>query len=161
MSQACEGSTDIPPHLSTQFEPVTDPALLNEALGAPNEGELCQGQVYVALEETRIQIYRAWNSTNPGSRLGNWWAFDKPSGRVADYREDYEICYQWSPLDKMVSCTLTPGTKVVVGNGQSAQCSQYLTYPVSAEQQVYIDEAAEAVANCADYDGMFSWEAVE
>jgi len=160
-TQACEGTTALPPHLSTQFKPVDDPALLNKALGAPNEGGLCQGQVYVAEEATQVQIYRAWNSTNPGSRLGNWWAFDEPSGKVADYREDYEICYQWSPLDKMVSCTLSPGAKVVVGNGQSAECSQFLSYPVSASQQVYIDEASEAVTNCADYDGMLTWEQVE
>lgn len=157
----CQGSTALPQPLSAQLEPVNDPTLLNKALGAPNEGGLCQGQVYVVLEETRVPIYRAWNSTNLGSRLGNWWAFEKPSGPVADYREDYEICYQWSPLDKMVSCTLTPGTKVVVGNGQSAQCSEYLTYPVSAEQQIYIEDAADAVADCSDYDGMLMWEPVE
>ena len=160
-AQACEGTTALPEHLSTQFKPVDDPALLSEALGAPNEGGLCQGQVYVAEEATHIQIYRAWNSTNPGSRLGNWWVFNEPSGRVADYREDYEICYQWSPLDKMVSCTLTPGTKVVVGNGQSAQCSEYLTYPVSAKQQVYLENATDAVANCSDFDGALMWEPVE
>lgn len=160
-AHACEGSTALPPNFSAYFEPVDDPTLLNEALGEPNEGELCQGQVYVAEEATQVQIYRAWNSTNPGSRLGHWWAFDEPSGTVASYREDYEICYQWSPLDKMVSCTLTPGTKVVVGNGQSAQCSEYLSYPVSATQQVYIDKAAEAVSDCTDYDGMLTWEPVE
>ena len=157
----CEGSVELPPHLATLFKPIEDTTLLDNALGEPNRGGLCQGQVYVSLEETPVQIYRAWNSTNPGSQFGNWWAFEKPAGAVADYREDYEICYQWSPLDRMVSCTLSPGTKVVVGNGQSAECSQYLTYPVSDKQQVYIEDSASAVIDCTDHIGVLTWEPAE
>ncbi|MVD33254.1 hypothetical protein D6U54_19075, partial [Vibrio cholerae] len=67
--------------------------------------------------------------------------FELPSGYTADYRKNFEICYQWSPLDKLAKCTLKAGTKVVVGNGQSAKCSEYLSYPVSEKQQVFISEA--------------------
>lgn len=157
-SQVCEGSSDLPSVLAVQFEPVQDEQLLNEALGEPEKGKLCQGKVYVSKSDSEVKIYRAWNSTNPNSRYGKWWAFNKPDGSVAQYREDYEICYQWSPLDKMVSCTLKPDTKIVVGNGQSAKCSEYLTYPVSAKQQVYIINASDAVLNCTEYDGVLSWK---
>lgn len=156
--QNCLGSFDLPPTLSTQFEAVDDPALLNEALGEKDQGKLCQGKVYQSKQAAQVKIYRAWNSTNPNSQYGQWWAFNQPAGSISKYRSDYEICYQWSPLDKMVSCTLKPGTKVVVGNGQSATCSQYLTYPVSAKQQVYIVDAEKVVMNCTEYNGVMSWE---
>jgi hypothetical protein len=71
---------------------------------------------------------------------------------------DDEICYQWSPLDKLSGCLLRPGVDVVVGTGQSAKCSEYLSYPVSAAQQVYIKNASSAVSDCRSYDGKFSWE---
>jgi len=154
----CIGSTDLPDDMKGRFERVDDEPLLNQALGEPDKGGLCQGQVYLSKTEVEIPLYRAWNSTNPNSRLGNWWAFDMPAGKVATYRTDYEICYQWSPLDKLETCTLKPGTRVVVGTGQSAQCSQYLSYPVSKAQQIFIDDAAEALADCRSYDGEFSWK---
>ncbi|MFC3152260.1 hypothetical protein ACFOEK_14590 [Litoribrevibacter euphylliae] len=156
--QTCVGSTDLPQVLSTQFSAVTDTALLNDALGEKDQGKLCQGQVYESKENAQVKVFRAWNSTNPNSQYGQWWAFNEPAGSISAYRSDYEICYQWSPLDKMVSCTLKPGTKVVVGNGQSATCSQYLTYPVSAKQQVYIADAENVVMNCTEYNGVMSWE---
>lgn len=155
---ACLGTTELPAALSGQFVAVQDCALLAKAIGQPNAGSLCQGQVYESKGDSRVALFRAWNSTNPGSKLGNWWAFDKPEGRVADYRMGFEICYQWSPLDMLVRCTLKPGTKVVVGTGQSAQCSQYLSYPVSDRQQVYIENAGESVVDCATQDGVFAWQ---
>lgn len=154
----CLGSSDLPENLTNKFEAVDDEALLNETLGEPKAGALCQGQVYQSKEETKVTLYRAWNSTNPNSKFGKWWAFDKPTGEVSKYRSDYEICYQWSPLDKLVSCTLKEGTKVVVGTGQSAECSAYLTYPVSAKQQIYIDDAASSLESCETLNGEFSWK---
>ena len=156
--QACIGEVDLPPELAAQFDPVQDAQLLNEAIGEPEKGKLCQGRVYKSKANTQVTIFRAWNSTNPNSRFGQWWAFDKPSGRISTYRSDYEICYQWSPLDKMVSCTLKPETKIVVGNGQSAWCSEYLTYPVSEAQQIYMSDADNTVTDCVDYDGVMSWQ---
>ena len=154
----CIGSTELPAGLEGQFDKIVDTELLNETLGEADKGKLCQGQVYQSKKEVKVTLFRGWNSTNPYSKMGKWWAWDKPTGSVAKYREDYEICYQWSPLDKLVSCTLEAGQKVVVGTGQSAFCSDYLSYPVSAEQQVYIANASAALSNCTELDGEFSWK---
>lgn len=155
-SPPCVGSTVIAGDLANQFKLVQDSALLAQAIGEPLKGKLCQGTVYESTDE--VTIYRAWNSTNPQSEFGQWWSFQFPSGNTAKYREDYEICYQWSPLDKLVKCTLKAGTKVVVGNGQSAQCSEYLSYPVSPKQQVFITDASDAVESCEGYDSVMSWK---
>lgn len=154
----CIGTTELPDALKSQFEKVQDPQLLQQALGEPEKGKLCQGQVYQSTATAEVTLYRAWNSTNPYSQFGNWWAFEQPVGKVAQYRSDYEICYQWSPLDKLVSCTLQPGTRVVVGNGQSAYCSEYLSYPVSEKQQVFIVDAETVMSECKTYDGVFRWQ---
>ena len=156
--QLCSGNSDLPANLKNMFEPIEDKPLLSEALGSPNKGKLCQGQVYKSKEETQISIYRAWNSTNPNSKLGKWWAFQQPVGKISKYRSEYEICYQWSPLDTLVSCTLKPGVKVVVGTGQSAECSEYLTYSVSEKKQLFIEDASMSVTNCTVFDGEFSWK---
>ncbi|WP_273050719.1 MULTISPECIES: hypothetical protein [Pseudoalteromonas] len=154
--QACLGSTEITGELGDQFVLVQDPDLLSQAIGEPLKGRLCQGAVYQSTDE--VTVYRAWNSTNPRSQLGQWWSFQLPTGSTAKYRENYEICYQWSPLDKLVKCTLKPGTKVVVGNGQSAQCSEYLSYPVSKTQQVFISNASDVVQNCEGFESIISWK---
>jgi len=157
-AQSCLGATTLPENIATHFEPIKDMPLLNEALGAPNKGKLCHGQVYKSKEGSNITLFRAWNSTNPNSKFGKWWAFQEPSGKVSTYRSEYEICYQWSPLDKLVSCTLKPNIKVVVGTGQSAECSEYLTYEVSDKQQIYIEDASLSLTNCTLFDGEFSWK---
>lgn len=158
VSQLCQGDVALPQGLAPHFEATQDPALLKSALGEPEQGKLCQGQVYQSKPDAQVVLFRAWNSTNPNSQFGKWWAFHQPNGKIAAYRADYEICYQWSPLDKLVRCTLKPGTKVVVGNGQSAKCSEYLTYPTSDKQQVYLVDAEDAVTNCTEYDGVMSWQ---
>lgn len=156
----CVGSTQLPDQIAQHFEAIDDTVLLESALGDQNEGKLCQGQVYRSKENSSVVFFRAWNSTNQNSQFGQWWAFNQPAGKVAQYRSDYEICYQWSPLDKLVKCTLKPNTKVVVGTGQSALCSEYLSYAVSAQQQIYIEDASESLMNCTVFDGVFSWKAL-
>ncbi len=156
-AQVCLGSSNLPENLASKFEALDDNQLLYEALGGPSEGKLCQGKAYKSKKDAQITIYRAWNSTNPSSKFGKWWAFQEPSGKISQYRSEYEICYQWSPLDKLVSCTLKSDTKVVVGTGQSATCSKYLTYPVSVKQQIYIDDASISLINCTTFNGEFSW----
>jgi len=151
----CVGNTHVSEALSHSFEPVQDDALLTQSIGEPLKGKLCQGKVYKST--TEVTVYRAWNSTNPQSQFGQWWALKKPAGLIANYRKDYEICYQWSPLDKMAKCTLKAGTKVVIGNGQSATCSAYLTYPVSPEQQVFLLDAVDRVGDCQVFDGVMEW----
>ncbi len=102
------------------------------------------------------------NSTNPGSQLGKWWAAQIPQGKTADYRSDNNICYQWSPLDKMTQCSISAGTKVAIGPGQSAACpGGYVTYPASAEKQIYIANAPEVVIDCVTFDDQFNWHQVQ
>lgn len=156
--QLCLGSTKLPKNIANQFEKIEDTALLNKTLASDQKGMLCQGQVYKSKKDSAIILYRAWNSTNPNSQFGQWWAFNKPTGEIAKYRSDYEICYQWSPLDKLVSCTLKGDTKIVVGTGQSAECSKFLTYSVSDKQQIYIDNAANSLLNCTTFNAEFSWK---
>lgn len=156
----CPGNTDLPDDFAGMFEPIEDEPLLESALDISNKGKLCQGKAYMAKQNVDITIYRAWNSTNPNSRLGQWWSFSRPDGKVSQYRTDFEICYQFSPLDKLTHCNLKEGTKLVVGTGQSVKCSDYLTYPTSATQQIYIEDAQSWLLNCTDYDGLFSWNPI-
>jgi hypothetical protein len=166
---ACLGNTELPPSLAGQFTPVSDPNLLANATAPAGEGKLCHGQVYQAKEGERITVYRAWNSRNAYTRLGSWWAASKPAGKTTDYQNNYEICYIWSPLDKMVQCELKPGTKVVIGTGQSTSCSpphpaqypQTYVLGVSAKKQVYIENSADVVTHCRDFNNQFNWAAAQ
>ena len=153
----CPGNARVPMKCRESFREIVNPDLLKKALGKPNEGKLCQGKVYVVKKD--LTIYRAWNSTNSKSEKGNWWAFNKPKGEISQYRANYEICYQWSPLDKLVTCTLKKGTEVVVGTGQSAECSKYLIYPASESKQIYIDNpTGNILANCTRNVSTFNWQ---
>jgi hypothetical protein len=58
----------------------------------------------------------------------------------------------------LVQCKLKPGTKLVIGPGQSMECSQYLTYAASARQQVFIDHAESALSDCTNAFGVFGWQ---
>lgn len=153
----CAGDMELPVEFSRKFTAVTDPELLAQSIGEPDEGRLCQGQVYVAKQNTQILLFRAWNSTNPGSELGEWWALKSPRGQISQYRSDYQICYQWSPLDKLTLCSLKAGAKVVIGTGQSATCSEYLEYPSSAKKQVYLANADADLFDCSSYNAEFNW----
>ncbi len=153
----CEGDVTIPGEFSDFFIETNNSELLNLALGEPGKGGLCEGKTYQLKDQQTLIVYRAWNSTNPNSRFGAWWAFYQPDGKVSQYREDYEICYQWSPLDKLVQCQLKPGTQVAIGTGQSAVCSEYLEYPPSDKLQIYLPNAEASVENCTVFDGELSW----
>jgi hypothetical protein len=160
----CLGISDLRASLANKFQPIQDEQLLGEALGKAERDKLCQGQVYKSKADSQIVLFRAWNSTNPNGKFGKWWTFQRPTGRISTYRSDYEVCYQWSPLDKLVRCTpkpdmkLKPDMKIVVGTGQSAECLEYLTYLVSDKQQIYIGDASTSVTSCSVYDGEFSWK---
>lgn len=155
--QPCKGDIRLPETLAADFEAIDDPALLAQSLGSPDAGSLCQGQVYRAKTGTAVRVHRAWNSTSAKSERGHWWVFERPAGSISDYRDDFAICYEFSPLDRLVSCTVKPGATLVVGTGQSIKCSEYLTYPVSAAQQVYIADATSALADCSVQQGYFDW----
>ncbi|MFT7684225.1 MAG: hypothetical protein ACI935_003753 [Moritella dasanensis] len=153
----CAGDMALPVEFSRKFTAVSDPELLEQSIGEPTEGRLCQGQVYVAKHNTQIMLFRGWNGSNPASEFGEWWALKSPRGQIAQYRSDYQICYQWSPLDKMTLCSLKAGAKVVIGTGQSATCSSYLNYPSSAKKQVYIANADADLFDCSSYNAEFNW----
>lgn len=158
-ADACIGANTLPVQVASAFVEVQDAALLAQAVQPAGKGGLCQAKVYQSTAP--VMIYRAWNSTNSGSRIGSWWAFEKASGSVSQYRRDYEICTQYSPLDRLAQCKLKTGSLIVVGTGQSAQCDQYLTYPASASRQIYMTKEAanSSVNNCEDFDAEFAWKA--
>ncbi|MDP3274691.1 MAG: hypothetical protein Q8Q09_05805 [Deltaproteobacteria bacterium] len=128
----CEGTIVAPDSLV----PVVDEPLLASSLGQINEGKLCQGRTYRAL--TPVRVYRLWNRAQSYTQLGRWWTFERPHGPVEALRASLEVCPEWSPLDVLSECTLTAGSHVVVGTGQSAQCQSNVHYNISAVPQVYI-----------------------
>ena len=71
------------------------------------------------------------------------------------YRNDYEICPSWSPLDRLSVATLKEGSVVVVGTGQSATCDQYLHYEQSDHVQIFIPNISEVIINY-DYEVVFA-----
>lgn len=156
-TEECAGDTELPIEFRRKFTATSDPELLAQSIGDANEGKLCQGKVYVANKNAQVLLFRAWNSTNETSELGNWWALKSPRGQISQYRSDYQICYQWSPLDKLTLCSLKAGAKVVIGTGQSATCSDYLNYPTSAKKQVYIANADADMFDCSSYNAEFNW----
>ncbi|TMP39604.1 hypothetical protein [Pseudoalteromonas rubra] len=119
------------------------------------QGGLCDAQNYQVVQD--LVIWRVWNSTYEGSKLGKWWSLEKPTGPISLYRAEFNICPKYSPLDMLVRCTLKAGTQVVIGPGQSAQCSEYFTYPQSDTNQLYLANAEQATTNCTTFSGQFSW----
>lgn len=131
-ADGCVGTVIKPPE---GMVPATDDALLASAIGAPGKGALCSGKVFEA--KKAVKVYRVWDASKSFTLYGSWWSFDKPVGPRDKYRLANDICPEWSPLNKMSSCTIKIGTKVVVGPGQSAQCADSLL-PASAVNQVKI-----------------------
>lgn len=153
----CAGNMELPVEFSRKFTAISEPQLLAQSIGEEGEGKLCQGQVYVAKKSTQIMLFRAWNGSDPASEFGEWWALKSPRGQIAQYRSDYQICYQNTPLDKMTLCSLKAGAKVVIGTGQSESCSASLAYPSSAKKQVYLANADADLFDCKSYNAEFNW----
>ena len=130
----CVGTIQAP---AAGLEATSDPELLQSALGQPNKGQLCMGQVFVAAAP--VKVYRVWDQAKSYTLYGRWWSFMLPKGPTDQYREANAICPGWSVLNQMSSCTLKVGSKIVVGPGQSADCGEGLVYPRSAVNQVYIN----------------------
>jgi hypothetical protein len=128
----CRGTIDPPYGLVA----VDDQALLNSALGPPGKGGLCNARVFRVMQP--LTVYRVWDAGKTASQYGRWWSFDPPAGPVDAYRAKNAICPSWSRLDRVTQCHLKIGTEIVIGPGQSAQCDNHLTYPPSAERQVYV-----------------------
>jgi hypothetical protein len=143
---ACVGNVAaLPAGLTEQ----PDEGLLREAQGASGKGNICFGRVFVVRES--VQVHRLWEEQRQNMH-GQWWTFTVPQGSRESYREAHAICRSWNALDRAVSCTLKPGTRIVVGPGQSADCEEK-TYPKSAVNQVYVPSnrgsADVPVENCS------------
>jgi hypothetical protein len=113
-----------------------------EQMGNVGEGKCLFAQEYIV--KRPLQIYRAansksWPSSAPGS-LGNWWSFEQPGGTLSDYRKDYVICPEWSPLDIIWKATLGVGQRILLCGGQSVFCNDKLVFNTSKRQQVYVLE---------------------
>ncbi len=130
--EACVGGIDAVP---AGLTPVDDPALLKEALGKSGEGKLCTGRVFTVSQP--VSVWRVWNSAKSYTELGKWWALTKPAGTVDSYREENDICPEWSDLNQLTRCSLKVGSHIVVGPGQSAKCAS-LMYKKSPINQVYM-----------------------
>lgn len=142
----CVGIADVPNSLM-----LTDKTVWGEqAFGRPQKGGLCKGGIYKV--KTPLDVYRVWDSSKPWSQFGNWWSFKAPSLTRQAYRINNAICPSWSQLDRVVKCTLKNETEVVVGVGQSVQCSKQdgdIYYPPSPETQIFIPAPVRsAVGNC-------------
>ena len=137
--EACVGSVATPP---AGLQPITNAALMGLARFASGKGGVCAGSVYSV--QAPVVLYRVFDSTNPRSKFGGWWALTPPAGPRDKYRADYAICPEWSKLDRWVSCEVRPGTEVVIGTTQSATCGATLTYPKTAENQVYVANNGQA-----------------
>lgn len=158
----CQGNTVLPSHIAAHFELVQGKEAQKyeeQAIQPVDQGGLCNGQVYRKIDDAPVNINRAWDSTNPGGQFSNWWTFGEINGKTGAYRENYAICASYSILDMMNSCDLKKGAVIVLGPGQSAKCSKYLTYSQSAYQQVYFPNAEKHVENCQLFESYFKWKA--
>ncbi len=110
--------------------------LLSQAQRPSGGGYLCSAKSFLITQPLRV--YRLIDSTQPYSKLGTFWSFDRPTGTRDDYRAKFAICKQWNQLDRLLSCDVRPGTQIVVGTTQSADCGQGITYEKTAANQVFV-----------------------
>ncbi|NML15940.1 hypothetical protein [Azohydromonas caseinilytica] len=132
-------------------DPDYERAAAWSALKAPGQGGVL-GVAVVRIRED-LPVYRLWNgpavrdARGNTNRLGGWWSADAPSGTVAQYRSDYEVCQTWNQLTWLARCTLRRGAVVAVGPGQSVSAqtcgdaSGQESYPPNRQGwQIYIDQ---------------------
>ena len=141
---ACVGEVAPVPGLRA----VAAPAAVREAKGAPGKGGLCDGRAYVA--DAPVTLYRVWDASRPFSEFGVWWALEAPSGPRETYRLKYAICPGWSALDRVIVCTIQPGSTIVLGPGQSAECDGGApALPATTAVQVYFPPQAAHLQACS------------
>jgi hypothetical protein len=152
LERACVGTMVIPRGLA----PLEDKSQLKYAQKEPLLGGLCTAKEYIVLD-SGIRVYRA--SGGPAPEWGHWWSFDKPSGSKAAYRKANDICDDWNTLEYVASFTLTPGSVIVVGTGQSASCGAEIQGATDTAStvllpspltQVYIPNPPTVCVNCAE-----------
>ena len=131
---------------------AANPPLVAQAQRQSGNGYLCSARSYVVTQPVRL--YRLTDSTQPYSKLGSFWSFERPTGTRDDYRTQFAICKQWSQLDRLLSCEVRPGSMIVVGTTQSADCGDGITYAKTAANQVFVPNDGLAgivhTGGCAD-----------
>lgn len=115
---------------------TANPALLSIAQRPSDKGGVCAARVFAATAP--VVLYRVFDSSWPYTKFGSWWSLKRPGGSKAAYRAANAICPEWSNLDRMVSCEIRPGTQVVLGTTQSAQCADGTLYAKTEETQVFV-----------------------
>ena len=145
---ACKGDlAPVVPGLAESRSAV----LLERAQMPSGKGGLCAAKVFAVTAP--VTLYRVFDSARPHTKFGAWWSLKPPGGSREDYRVANAICPEWSPLDRVVSCELRPGTQLVLGTTQSAECRGGLAYAPSPELQVYVPNDVRVgvihVGNCS------------
>jgi len=129
-----------------------DDALLAEATAPPGEGKLCGGRAYRV--QAPVTVYRLFDAARPFSEFGNWWSLEPPAESREQYRRKYAICDAWSQLDRVITCTIQPGTSLVLGPGQSvASCPPpQAGLPQAEAIQVYLPQRGTHFIACSSAD---------
>ncbi len=129
----CVGTIEIAAPGLVEF---TSAPLMAQAQQPSGGGYLCSAKSFAFTQPVRV--YRLIDSTQPYSKLGSFWSFDRPTGTRDDYRAKFAICRQWNQLDRLIVCDVRPGTAIVVGTTQSADCGQGFIYGKTAANQVFV-----------------------
>jgi hypothetical protein len=129
-----------------------NPVLLSKAQMPTDKGGVCAA--IVVATRAPVVLYRVFDSSKPYTKLGGWWSLKHPGTSRAEYRAANAICPEWSNLDRLVSCEIRPGTQVVLGTTQSAQCADGSVYAKTGETQVFVPNDGRVgiihVGNCSE-----------
>lgn len=129
-----------------------NPVLVSKAQMPSGKGGVCSAKAFTVTAP--LVLYRVFDSAQPYSKFGGWWSLKRPGGSRAGYRAAYAICPAWSQLDRLVSCEVRPGTQVVLGTTQSAECADGTLYGKTGETQVFVANDGLAgivhVGNCTE-----------
>lgn len=140
----CIGTIPAMPEL----ELASDVPIAEKSVGKPGDGRLCEARAYRV--KTTMTVHRIWDGGKPESRIGRWWALQKPSGSRDDYRRAYAICPEWSEANRSVTCKVRAGSTVMLGIGQSAKCAGGIEYPVAPTVQMFVPDPASAMEGCSE-----------
>lgn len=94
----------------------------------PGSGGVSRADVVVALEP--VTVYRTYtgapfecSTEHPAGEFGSWWSPVEPQLPKDSYAKSVGVCPAWNDMSMMITCTLAPGTVVLVGPTQSATCA--------------------------------------
>ena len=129
-----------------------NPTLVAKARMTSGKGGVCAAKVFAATKP--VVLYRVFDSSKPYTKYGSWWSLNPPGSSRAEYRAANAICPEWSKLDRVVSCEVRPGTQVVLGTTQSAECADGSAYGKTSQTQVLVANDGKAgiihMGTCAE-----------